>query len=234
MNEPTTINQFETIGLTEEFLNRLQENHRKNIFEVMKNISLNLDRPNMTETDVQNIKQAFEVLKNNWALTPQNISGLNDIMYYPDYIGIEELGILFDRNNLSWWKGIFNEETQERYYSDKMMMMTLKEQDKETFNTDDIRSLLEKTKLFHWWDFSSPRIWNILGIILWCKESWLIDKRWKLCEVNSSWYLRFKAHKFHNWLYYFNKAFGARSIDEGESNGCKFPVRAILRHSNII
>jgi len=125
-----TKGQLETIEWTKEFLKWLPDIYKSNIFEAMKSIEIGLvlDRPNMTKQDIENIKQAFDILKQQQLATPENIVNLNKIIYHPNSIEID--GILFDRNNLSWWKGIFNEETQERHYNAKGMMKTLKQQNK--------------------------------------------------------------------------------------------------------
>ncbi len=173
-----TTGQLETIEWTKEFLKWLPDLYKSNIFEAIKSIEIGLvlERPNMTDLDTENIKQALDILKRQQLATPENIVNLNKIVYHPDSIEID--GILFDRNNLSWWKGIFNEETQERHYNAKGMMKTLKQQNKMAFMENDFKRLFNGSLI--WKEHEPWQALNILWIILWHKKPWYLNKRWEL------------------------------------------------------
>jgi hypothetical protein len=236
------VEQLTTLEWTKLFLQWLPETYRKNIFEAMKTVSLNLDRPNITEEDIQNIKLAFEVLRDNWLLTPQNIASLNHIIYQEDSIDID--GIIFDRNNLSWWDGIYREETDERYYNKEAARSTLKKQGKKTFKNYDVWDLFDKNRPHVWYNGSKDKDWkgmtywlNLLWIILWCKRSWYVTEDGKL-ENMGMWYLKLKSEIFKDSsciktpLYLFDKRTGSctvhRFVDE------RYPIRPILWYNKKI
>ena len=185
---------------------------------------------------------AFEILKNNWVLTPQNISGLNDVVYHPGSIEINE--IVFDRNNLSWWDGIYKEETNERYYNKKAMSNTLKKQGKKTFKNYDFWDLMMGNRPHIWCNWFKDKdqrgmtYWlNLLWIILGCKKSWYLEEDWKLKNIGM-WYLKLKSEIFKDGnyimtpLYRFDKRAWSCTVHRFVED--RYPVRPILWHSKKI
>ena len=232
----TNVEHLKTINWAKTFLQWLPEGYKKNVFEAIKNSYLDLERPNITEDDANNLQLAFGILRDNWLLTPQNITSLNHIDYQKETIGID--GIIFDRNNLTWWGGIYKKETDERYYDKLTARDALKKQGKKIFGNYDFWNVMKKSRPQIWWGGLNDMDWrgmtyglNILWTILWCKRSWYVGEWWKLENVGMG-YLKLKSQIFEgeNYmqtpLYYFDERAGSCTVHRFADD--RYPIRPIL------
>ena len=240
MKDPKIIDQLGTIEWTREFLKWLPEQYKWNILEAMNFLEINpmLDKPNMTSEDIKNKKLAFDKVK-VWGGDNNRLKvNINKTIYHPDWIEID--GIVFDRNNLSWWSGIFNEQTQERYYNEESMLQTLKEQKIETFDCDDIYRLLNWNWLVHRTSEVNSPLNGLLSIMLWCKKTWYIDSQGNLKGINEVWWLRIKPEKGLHPIYRFWIMWSWWEPEWTEQGKLKqelnkniyFPVRPVIRYNS--